>query len=305
MFLNLSRIFRFTLEGMWRNLWLSFMTVSTMVLTLVLVNLLLTLRVGVDQAITAAERRIDLNAYFVPDATPEQIQSVITAVESLPGVTAVSLQSKEDALAQYRARARNAPELTDPLDVIGGNPFGASLIIRVAQTSDFATVGEALAKPPFADVLESQQREYEDSLAFVKALTNLTSNARQVVLALSAILAAIAMLLLFNNIRVAIYTHRDEISVMKLVGATNWFVRAPFLLETTFYCALAVAVSISATLGILSLVQPSLTTYFSGEVNVQTAFYAVMPTAVIIELAAALIICFSAALLAMHRYLRV
>lgn len=300
-----TRILRFTLEGMWRNLWLSFMTVSTMVLTLVLVNLLVTLQVGVNEAIQAAERRIDLNAYFIPTATDDQIQSTLTAVQGLPGVTSVSLLTKEDALARYRQRAKSSPELIEPLEVIGGNPFGASLVIRVNQVKDFPAISEALAQPPYAQVLESQQREYEDSLAFVQGLTGLTDNARRVVLILSAILAAIAMLLLFNNIRVAIYTHREEIGVMKLVGATNWFVRAPFLLETVFYCVVATVISIAVTVGILAIVQPSLTTYFSGEVNVQAAFAAHMAVTVLTEFAIALVVCVLASSIAMHRYLRV
>ena len=121
------RIFRFSWENVWRNFWLAFITTSTLVLTLLSVSLVVALQAGIGQVIGSAQNRINLSVYFYPTATDEQINSVIIALHAVSGVGEITYISKEQALARYQDQAKGAPELEQPLQAIGQNPFGASL----------------------------------------------------------------------------------------------------------------------------------------------------------------------------------
>ncbi len=289
-----------------RNIWLTIITITTITLTLLSISLVITLQTGIDQVVRSAERRIDLSVYFFPTATDPQIQSVVDAIKVFPGVTSVDKISKEDALAAYKASAVDSPELLKPLDAIGDNPFGASLTIRADSPPDYERVISELSKPQYQDLIEGEQRDYEANQQFIQNFTSFTNKVRYAAVAVSGLFAVIACLLLFNTMRVAIYTHRDEIAVMKLVGATNRFVRTPFLLEAAFYCLVATLLTAAIVLGSLSFGQPKLNEYFGiNEVNLYGFF---LTYGVLIFVAEFIFIFFLSVLssfVAVRRYLRV
>lgn len=269
----INRLIKFSGETIWRNLWLSVITVSTITLTLISVSVVVGLQAGIDQIVHATEARIDLSIYFYPQATDDQVQSVVVAVKALPGVTSVDVVTKDAALAQYQQNAKDVPELLKPLEALGDNPFGASLTIKADSPNNYTGVIDELSKPQYKDLIEGEQKDYEANQAFIQNFTSFTDKVRLGAVAVSGFFALVACLLLFNTIRVAIYTHRDEIAVMKLVGATNRFVRTPFLIEAFFYCFLATILAAGAMFGLVYFGQPYLSQYFgAGEVDLYGYF---------------------------------
>jgi len=299
------RIFRFSWENVWRNFWLAVVTTSTLVLTLLSVSLVVGLQAGISQVISAAESRINLSVYFYPTATEEQINSVITALRGVPGVGDIAYISKEQALARYQEQAKGAPELLDPLQAIGQNPFGASLSIKADGPSAFARLADEVGKPQYKDLVEGQKNQYEENQTFIANFRSFTGKVWSSALTVSGVFALIAILLIFNAIRVAIYTHREEVAVMKLVGATNWFVRAPFLVETFIYSLAAVLVTAAIVYGGLTLVQPALGQYFAGDVDLLRYFHDNGLLVFGLELAGTLVLNTLAGTLALSRYLKV
>jgi cell division transport system permease protein len=257
-----ARVLWFGWSGVWRNLWLSLITVSTLTLTLLSVSLLVAFQVGIQQVIASAENHITLSIYFYPAVSEEQIESVALALRPLSGVRTVTYVSRGEVLARYQLRAKDTPELLAPLETIGQNPFGGSLVVRAEHPEDYARVIAELGKPQYADLIEGQRKDFEENRAFIASFKAFTEKVRFSGLIASALFALVAALVTFNAIRVAIYTHRDEIAVMKLVGATNWFVRAPFLVEVAIYSLLAVAITAGVILSVLYVVQPYLDRYF-------------------------------------------
>lgn len=305
MFYGIIRVLKFSWESVWRNLWLSIVTVSTIALTLFSISMLVGLQVGINQVVEAAERRIDLSVYFYPEVTEAQAKSVALAVQTLPGITEVVPVTKEEALSRYQEKAKNTPELLGPLSILDDNPFGPSLIVRAEQPEHYTRVIAELDKPQYQDLIEGKRKDFEDNQDFISTFSMFSQRVRLVGLLASGVFAFIAGLLLFNAIRVAIYTHREEIAVMKLVGAGNSFIRAPFLLETTFYCVLATLVAAAGFFAFLYVLQPYLTTYFNGELNVLTFFrenaWIIFP----LELAFVLVLSSVGSAIALRRYLRV
>lgn len=305
MFSTFFRVLKYGTESVLRNIWLSLITVSTAALALLAVTMLIALQVGISQIVTAAEERIDLGVYFYPTVTDAQVSSVVTVLNSFPGVAEVTYVSREQALANYQQRAINRPELMKSLEAIGQNPFGTSLRVKAHSQADYATIVNELSKPQYKDLIEGQQADYQENTAFITSFTSFTERARTTGLVVSAVLGAIAVLLIFNAVRVAIYTHRDEIAIMKLVGASNWFVRAPFLVETFLYGLMAVIVTIGATYGLLSFIQPGLERYFGGDVQLLGYFKEHWLAIFGIELGVILLMNSLSGIIALRRYLRV
>ena len=125
MFYSTLRIIKFSSTNIWRNFWLSFITTTTIVVTLVSVSLVWALQIGLKQIISSAEKRIDMSVYFYPSITDAQANSVITALRTIPDVQEIIFVTKEQALANYEKMAKDSPELLVPLSAIGQNPFGS------------------------------------------------------------------------------------------------------------------------------------------------------------------------------------
>lgn len=268
-----NRLVKFSSETIWRNLWLSVITVSTITLTLISVSVVVGLQAGIDQIVRATEERVDLSVYFFPAVTDRQVQSVVDGIKTFPGVTTVRTVSKEEALEQYQRAVKDTPELLKPLESLGENPFGPSLVVKAGSPRDYERIIEELAKPQYRDLIEGERKDYEANRAFINNFTSFTERVRLGAVAVSGFFAIVACLLLFNTIRVAIYTHRDEIAVMKLVGATNRFVRTPFLIEAFFYCLVATLLAAGVVAAALHFGQPYLSQYFGADtVNLKEYF---------------------------------
>lgn len=299
------RIIILSWKNIWRNFWLSFITVSTIIVTLMTVSIILALQVGLRQIIKSADKHIDLSVYFFPSATNEQADSVVTAVKAISGVTEVAFVTKEQALANYQERAKESPELLVPLTVIGDNPFGSSIIIKASEPAVYSRVIEELNKPQYSALIEGQQKGYKENRLFIDSFSSFSDKVKISGLALGSIFAIIAVMLIFNAIRVAIYTQRDEIAIMKLVGASNWFVRGPFLVETVIYSLFAVIISGGLFMIFLFFLQPYLSSYFGGEVELLSYF---SQNALVIfggELVAVSLLNMATGSLALRRYLNV
>lgn len=300
------RVLRFGWTGVWRNLWLSLITISTISLTLISISLLLTFQIGIQQIIAAAEDHITLSIYFYPTVSDEQIESVALAIRPLPGVRNVAYVSRAEILARYQLRAKDTPELLAPLDTIGQNPFGGSLVVRAERPNDYARVIEELEKPQYGDLIEGQRKDFEENQAFISSFKSFTEKVKLTGLIISVAFAFVAALMTFNAIRVAIYTHRDEIAVMKLVGATNWFVRTPFLIEVIIYSLVAAILTAGLTMTALFFVQPYLDRYFQDVgLNLYGYFQANAYIIFGVEFGISALLNAIAGSLALRRYLRV
>lgn len=256
------RIIKFAVQNFWRNIWLSVVTVSMLVLTLVVVNVLVGLQVIGSTAVKQVEQKVDLTVAFQPEVNQQVVGEVRTALESLVQVVEVTTVSPDEALIAFRKRHQNNPHVTQSLDEVGGNPFGYSLTVRAGGTRDYEFIMEALQNPTYSSSIEDTT--FVDHQTLIARITTIVDRLRTMGVALAGIFAAIAILIIFNTIRVAIYTYREEIGIMKLVGASNWFVRMPFLLESIFYGILAIVITAAIVYPVVFALESRLAGFFNG-----------------------------------------
>lgn len=237
------RVLKFALQDMWRNASLSLMTVLILVLMLLSVNTLLIIRVLTTAGTESVKNQIDVSVYFSQDAKDEHVSEIQKYVGSFPEVTNLTLLSREQVLEHFRARYKDNKKIIDSLDEFGQNPFGPTLIIKTREPSDYGRIITALDIPEYESLIE--KRTFEDTQHAIEKINNIIVQVEHFTLILTALFAIIAFLIIFNTIRVAIYTQRTEISIKKLVGATNWFVRGPYIIESMLFSVASIAITAS------------------------------------------------------------
>jgi len=184
------------------------------------------------------QSKVDINVYFVVTAEQSAIDALKTSLEALPDVEEVTFTSREEALAQFSERHKNDETIMQGLEELGDNPLGASLSIRAKETSQYEGIAQFLNDQR---ALEDPQAPLIDDVNYVKnkeaidKLTNIINAVERSTWVTMIVLVAASVLITFNTIRLAIYTSREEISVMRLVGASNTFIRGPFMLQGVMY----------------------------------------------------------------------
>jgi cell division transport system permease protein len=254
MFTPTFRITKFALQDFFRNFWLSLVTLTILVLALLSVNLLIIFNLVTTAAIDSVEDKININVYFKPELKEDQVLNVKRYMQSLINVKAVDYISREQALENFKIKYNDNAKILETLVEIGDNPLGASLIIKAKTTDDYPVILANLEDPQYNNLIES--KDFEDHRLFISRITNITTKVNVAVVVVALIFTLISILIISNAIKMAIYTHRDEIVAMKLVGATNWFVRAPFLFQGIIFGLLSVLVTIILIYPLLGLMQP-------------------------------------------------
>ncbi len=238
MITSLKRIVRAGFIGFWRNAFVSLSAIFVITITLLVVGSMMLLGQLLDTSLSQIKEKVDINVYMVTTAQEEAITDLKKSLEALPDVREVIYTSREQALAEFRERHKNDELTIQALEELGDNPLGASLSVRAKETSQYESIAAFLderraGESPDAPVIDRinfrQNKESIDKLTDIIGTVDRSSYFTMIVLVGASILIA------FNTIRLAIYTSREEISVMRLVGASNMFIRGPFVLQGVMY----------------------------------------------------------------------
>ena len=297
------RILKFAFQDLWRNLSLSFMTVFILILMLLSVNTLWSLDVITKQAVEAVKKQIDISIYFVPQATEKNVNDIKSYVELFPEITSVELQSKEDVLLAFREQHKLQKEALEALDELGANPFGPTMIIKTKEPKDYKKIIESLDVPEYENLIEAKSFDnHEDA---IERLQNITNRIERIGFGLTILFAIISFLIIFNTIRVAITTQRVEISIKRLVGASNWFIRGPYLVESFVFTLASIAGTIGLVYLALRWIDPYLAVVLPNGFSLTNYFYSNMLMLFGSQALAVLILTIISSGLAMRRQLKV
>ena len=243
----MRRVIRSGLINVWRNAFVSTAAIFVMTMTVMIVGSLMFLSALIDQFVSYVQDKVDVNVYFVTTAQESAILDIKRALEALPEVKYVAYTPRDKAMEEFRARHQDDQDIVGALDELGDNPFGASLAVKAKDSSQFESIYRFLKSKEegtlSAPVIESIN--YERNKAVIDQLSVVTRYVERFGFIVTLVFAFASILITFNTIRLAIYTAREEIAVMRLVGATNMYIRGPFMVEGILY---------GATAGLISLV---------------------------------------------------
>lgn len=302
MIISAGRVVKFAIKDFWRNLGLSLMTISILALTYLSLNLLVIVNYFTDAAVTAIEERVDISVYFGPEVSDERVHGVRGNLTSLPEVKDIIFISREDALERFRQKHENEPEILAALQEVGDNPLGPVLVIKAKDAERYGPILEALESPAIKSLVED--KTIQDHRLLIERLTSVTARVQRAALALSFIFALISLLIVFNTIRVSIYIHREEIAIMRLVGASSNFVRLPFLIETVLFNLVSLAIVVALVFPVLNMLEPAVRSFFDSDVGITTYYREQWKTLFGYQLGAVTLLSLAATALSMRRYLR-
>lgn len=286
-----------------RNIWLSIITVVIITLALFSVNLLLAVKILTSATVGAVKEKVDVSLYLKSEAPEELILALKSQVANFDSVKQVDYISKQAAIESFRAKHKNNPEILQALLELGKNPLSPSLIIKPKNINNYDELIVSLNKID-NNIIES--RNFDDHKAVLAKIEAIAQKANQVGLFVSFLFILITILVVYNAVRVAIFTHKREIGIMKLVGASTWFIRAPYLISGLIYALLGVIMIIIIIYPFLNLIQPYLVEFFSGfEVNLLSYYNANFLLIFGLEFLAAGLVNVLASLVAVGKYSKV
>ncbi|NCO04864.1 MAG: hypothetical protein GW939_01800 [Candidatus Magasanikbacteria bacterium] len=301
--LSLFRVFTFAIQDVLRNFSLSVMTVFILVLMLLSVNSLLVVRVLTDHAKFSIEDKIDVTIYFDNEANSDEIEEVQSYVKSFPEVVSVKFFGREEVIEQFRQAHQDNPEILASLDELQENPLGATMVVKTRQPSDYQKIISSLQIPEYETIIEA--KSFADTEQAIDKINTITTNVERFTLMLSALFTVIAFFIISNTVRVLIYTQRVEISIKKLVGATNWFVQGPYLVAAFLFSVASMVISYSLTLVALGYLDPYISVVFGEELILTNYFILHILLIAGVEFIAVLFLTVMSSLLAMRKHLNV
>ena len=269
MLTTLFRIIKYGFLGFWRNGWLSTATLSIIVLALLVFEGLIISNVLTKTALTSLQEKIDISVYFKSNTSEDDILKIKKSLESLAEVKGVEYISRDRALEIFKERHKDDPTITQSLEELKENPLLASLNIKAHNPKEYVTIADHLEKADFKVWFEKVT--YAQNAIVIERLGRIIDTAEKGGLILIIFLALIAVLITFNTIRLAIYSSREEIGIMRLVGASNSFIRGPYVVEGIIYGLVAGILSVIIALPIIYFVSPYVKIFIS-EMNLWTYF---------------------------------
>lgn len=206
----------------------SFATVLIMTVTVVTIGVLLFLSAILSNTLAAIQDKVDVNVYFTTAADPSQILTVKNALETRPDVAAVAYTSRDQALNDFRQKHATDQLTLQALDQLGQNPLGASLSIKAKNPSQYASIVDYLNNGSGASNIIDRINYFQNKVV-IDRLTAAITATQQAGLAIIILFALASIIIALATVRLAIYSARDEIAVMRLVGASNMYIRGPFI----------------------------------------------------------------------------
>lgn len=239
-----------------RNAWLSVATILVMFLVLVVIEGLILFSAVTNVLVDSLKDKIDISIYFKKGIPEEEILDVQKQIEGLSEVRSVDYVSENDALSAFKNRFADNPGLLESIDELDQNPLKARLNIKAKNPEQFESIASFLEHEDLRKI--SDKITYYQNRNVIERLGRIIRTIETGGFALSIVLAGIAVLIAFNTIRLAIYTSREEIGIMKLVGATPGFVRGPYILEGAMYGIIAAVASIVLFYPVTLIIGPRL-----------------------------------------------
>ncbi|MDD5606142.1 MAG: permease-like cell division protein FtsX [Patescibacteria group bacterium] len=259
------RIFRSAFSGFKRNGWLSLVAVFIMSQALLIISIFASINLVIGASINAINERIDVAVFFKETVKEEQALALRTKVMTWEGVNEVVYVSPQEALDKFLNENRNRSAIRDVIPA-EENFLPASLEVKVADPYVIEQVIDRILKSEDAALIS--ETSLQDNQQLIARLRDVGSFIQRTSLILAGVFVVIALLIIFNTIRITIFTRRDEIEIMKLVGATDWYIRWPFIVEGMLYGVIATLLTLLLLyLGYLAFVRPMVESYVISTVN--------------------------------------
>ena len=302
MFTLIKKISKASWLNFRRNGGLSLTTIFILLITISLITSLFLFHKISQFLISELEGKVDISIYFKEDSPEEEILKAKTELSKMSEVKEIEYNSRETARERFIQQHKDNPLLMASIEEVGENPFLASLNIKAWKPDQYETLANFLENATFKNLIE--KIDYYQRKPIIERLSSITSTINKAGIGISIVLALLSFLVAFNTIRLAIFSQREEISIMRLVGASNWFIRGPLLVQGIISGFFATLIAILIFILISWALSPKLE-IFLPDFNLQNFFFQNFWTLFAIQLLTGIGIGIFSSLIAMRKYLKV
>jgi cell division transport system permease protein len=301
--ISLGRIIRNGATNFWRNRWLSVAATLIMIVTLVILSIMFLLFVITSYSVNSIRERVDISAYFKTGLSESQVLSVKNDLESDPTVKEVHYISSDQVLQDFKDRHADTPLLIESIKELSENPFPATLQVKGQTLDDYPAIADKLKGEKYKSSINKVN--YEDNRTTIERLRVFLKFVVIGGIALISVFSLIAILVIFNTITLTIYNRREEVEIMRLVGATNWYIRGPFIMEALMYSIVATAVTSALLVPFYLKVVPSINLYLNPGSDIFGSNFISFPVVIVLQLIIALLLSIISSMLAIRKYLKI
>jgi len=302
-----KRIIKSGFVNFWRSGLVSMSSILVLVVALLMIGSTILMSAFLNSTLATIQDKIDINIYFNVNAPEEEVLALKNSLELLPEIKSIEYVSKEQALIDFRKRNEDDSLTLAALDELEENPLRAVLNIKTKETSQYASVvsflenGNALSVngPSIIDKVN-----YSDNKVIIERLTGIIKGVEKFGLLTTIVLILISIFITLNTIRLVIYISREEINVMKLVGADNKYVRGPFVVQGVIYGVVAALITTALFYPLTSWIKNSTSELYGG-IDLFQYYVANFNQIFIILLTSGIALGAVSSFLAVRRYLRV
>jgi len=302
MLTSFRRIIKIGLKEFSRNIGISIATIFIMVMVISLITMLFLLNPVSNALISSVQDKVDISVYIKEDVSVESIMELKSEISRIPEVENIDYISKEEALEIFITTHKDDPVLIESLTEVGYNPFLSSLNIKTWQSSQYEEVTNFLEGRTFQDLIE--KIDYHQRKPVIEKVSILTRGINKTGIFFSIIFGVIAILIAFNSVRIAIHSSKEEISVMKLVGASNWFVRGPFLIQGIIVGFISALITLLITFILSYFLEPKVRS-LTPEISIWGIFISNLLILFLIQLATGIGLGIISSYIAVRKYLKI
>jgi len=303
MLTSLKRILKFSWIGFLRNKALVLEVIFVITISMSLITSLF-LSQGVSEfLINYLQDKADISVYFKQNTSEQDIVGVEEALYQFSNeIESVEYVSQEKALQIFTETHKNDPESLQALEEVGDNPFLPSLVIKARDPIYYVQISNYLSQDSFKDVID--KIPYYDNKRVVDRLSAITDGIKKFTIGMGLILGLLAVFITFNTIRLTISASKDEISTMRLVGASNWFIKGPFIIQGILYGVISILIVDILFFILLMFFSPRLQVFFSG-FNLLNYFRTEYGSLFLIQIIFVGIVSIVSTLLALNKHLKI
>lgn len=297
------RIMKLGITNFWRNSWLSFAATLIMTLTLIIITIFVILTLVIGRTTDVIRAKMDVSVYFKETATTDQIIDLQRQVANRNDVKEVRYISKDEAIEKCKTQTQCKKVII--FNNPGENPLPRSLDIKPISADNLDQIAQFVGQEEFKPMIDNIS--YQDNRMMMERIIAFTAFTKEIGWFLSIVFAFISIFVILNTVRLAIFTRRDEIEIMRLVGASDAFIKVPFVVEGTMYGFLATIFAMGLQWVGLLAIGPRIEKYFGVEMlqQLNSFFISYFWMILGLELCVGVLIGVCCSLISVKKYLKV
>lgn len=274
-----------------------------MTITLVIFSTLFLLFMMTSYSLKTIQNTVDISVYYKIGLPEEQINLVKTELATDSRIKDISYVSAMQAFDDFKSKHQSDPLITQSLNELTENPLPATLHVKTYNLEDYPAIAEKLNSDQYKDYIDKVN--FEDNRFIIERLNKILKFIVTFGLGLAGVFALIAILVIYNTITLTIYNRKEEVEIMRLVGATNWYIRGPFLTESMLYSLLSTIITALLFIPVFTKVIPVVIQYINPQVSLYNNSVVNFAYLCLVLFGIALVLSFVSTMMAIRKYLKI